>query len=142
MASSGVVVSIGDVFFLRCTLCDPPKQKYFVVAQTHPLRLFIINSRRTDYAEVRPRIVAASPALLVAQNPFLDHDSVVGCDCRPSHEYKLEQLEELLAKDPSIRRGHLHIEAKRAILEALTDNHVRPRKYVKELLPLWQDAVT
>ena len=132
---------LGDVIFLPCNLCDPPKHKYFVVAQVQPLRMFIINTCRTDYAEVRPAIVAASPWILVADNPFLDHDSVVGCDCRPSHEYSYEKLEAMLKSNPSIFRGHLHVDSRKAIVEALTNNHLIPQKYLKEMLPLWQASI-
>lgn len=142
MASANLAVSIGDVVYLRCTLCNPPKPKYFIVAQVQPLRLLIINSQRTPFADARPRFVAATPVIFVDKNPFLDYDSVVSCDSHPSHEYSYEQLEKLLADNPTIKRGHLHIEAKRAIVGALIDNHLMPQKYVRELLPLWEDAIS
>ncbi len=133
-------VAIGDVFYLKCNLCNPPKPKYFVVANVQPLRMFIINTHRTDYAEVRPRMVDASPEIHVADNPFLDHDSVVGCDCRPSHEYSYEALAQMVANDGSIYRGHLHVNSKLAIVTALANNHLMPQKYIKEMLPLWRES--
>ncbi len=141
MTSANTFCALGDVFFLKCNLCDPPKQKYFVVAHVQPLRMFIINTRRTDYAEARAANVAASPDILVADNPFLHHDSVVGCDCRPSHEYSYEKLEAMVAIDTSIYRGHLHISSRRAIVNALINNHLMPGKYLKEMLPEWQAII-
>lgn len=47
---SGVQVAVGDVFYLHCGLCNPPKPKFFVVAQVVPvLRMFLINSVLSAY---------------------------------------------------------------------------------------------
>jgi len=126
----------GDVFLLQCTLCNPPKPKYFVVAQADPLRLFLINSELTSFALGKPAIVAASPMIRAATNPFLVYDSYVACD-HLSHEYSLEALAMLLDREPVRRKGHLCPAAKAAVAAALRMNELIPRKYLKDLRPIW-----
>lgn len=135
--TAGLCVSLGDVLYLRCTLCNEPAQKFFVVAQVQPLRMFLINSELTEFAKARPAHVAASPLIRYAEHSgFLKYDSFVGCD-HLSHEYSYERVEALLSANPSIRVGQLHPNAKAAIGSALRGNFLLPRKYLKDLLPLW-----
>lgn len=131
--------ALGDVFRLRCTLCRPPKTKFFVVAQVEPLWMFLINSELTEFATLRPKYSDACPPLLASEHPsFLTHDSVLGCADRPSFEYSRERLEVLLSADPTIKVGSLSLQACREVSARLKRNHVMPGKYLKVLVPLWQ----
>ncbi|MBO9766535.1 MULTISPECIES: hypothetical protein [Xanthomonas] len=129
-------ISLGDVFFLRCTLCAPPKDKFFVVVQTSPLRMVLINSERTEFAQASTAHVKAQPQIFASEHIFLTHDSFVACD-QISHEYSIEKLQAQLLRYPSIRRGKLHENAMRVVGPALCDNHLLPQKYVKDLKGIW-----
>lgn len=131
-----VEVSLGDVFFLRCTLCNPPKNKFFVAVQISPLRMVLINSERTDFAEDSAAHVRAQPQIFSAEHDFLSHDSILSCD-HISHEYSLEKLQAKLLQEPTLRRGKLHQNAMNALGAALRDNHLLPRKYLKDLQAIW-----
>jgi hypothetical protein len=134
---------LGDVLYLRCKNCNPPKQKFFVVARVDPLWMFLINSERTGFAASRPYHVDATPSILSAEHPeFLDHDSFIGCD-QVWFEYanEHEQLLGMLKSDGKILAGRLHANAMRAVLAALTTNKLIKRKYLNELIPIWQSAV-
>ncbi|MFB9112111.1 hypothetical protein QSH39_014620 [Xanthomonas arboricola pv. corylina] len=131
-----VEVSLGDVFFLRCTLCDPPKDKFFVAVQISPLRMVLINSRRTEFAESSPAHLRAQPQIFASEHDFLSHDSIVSCDYI-SHEYSLEKLQAKLVNYPAIRRGKLHENAMRALGDALRENHLIRRKWVREFKEIW-----
>lgn len=129
-------ITEGDVFYLRCTLCTPPKQKYFVVVQADPLRMFLVNSAINDYKAARPEHVAAMAPMRVADHPWMDHDSYIACD-HLSHEYSYDRVMALAAADPAIFCGHLHPNAKAVLTDALRGNELVPRKYLKEIRPLW-----
>jgi hypothetical protein len=135
-------ISIGDVLYLHCGLCNPPKMKFFVVARTQPLWMFLINSNLTVFALSKPRYIDACPVLRRAEHAgFLTHDSYLGCDQRPSHEYNDEQIEKKLQSDPAVRVGRLSNIAIAEILASLKTNRLVPRKYLNELVPLWQQVL-
>lgn len=136
MEPTSADIAPGDVFLLQCTLCDPPKPKFFVVAQASPLRMFLINSKLTSFAMGQPAIVAASPLIRAESNPFLRYDSYVACN-HLSHEYSSERLGALLAENPSIRKGHLCPLAKASVAGALRMNELIARKYLRDLRPIW-----
>lgn len=130
-------IELGDVFHLRCTLCNPPKPKFFVVAQVEPLRMFLINSKLTHFVASSPHRTAAHARIFAAEHVgFLKHDSYVACDA-VSHEYSLEQLQQLMANDSSIHRGTLSIQARSAVAIALANCRTMARKYLNELRPFW-----
>lgn len=134
----GIAVQIteGDVFYLKCTLCNPPKMKYFVVAQATPLRMFIVNSVLNPFVQRNPDHLAAMALMRLAQHPWMHHDSYIACD-HLSHEYNHDGLVATLADQPSIRCGHLHADAKELIKDALRGNVLLARKYLKQIRPLW-----
>lgn len=137
---SQVEIALGSVFYLRCTLCNPPKPKFFVVAQVDPLRMFLINSEMSGFAMSKAEHVAANARILVADHSsFLKHDSFVACD-HLSHEYSREKLLQEVERNPSIAVGCLHTRAIEAVAEALRGNDLLPRKYLRDLLPLWLTA--
>lgn len=127
---------LGDVFYLTCTLCDPPKQKYFVAVQVDPLRMVLINSEVSSFVRNKPRTLALHLHLAHGIHDFLHHDSYLACD-HLSHEYSRERLLTLLDSDPSIRRGRIHDCVRPKIAGAFANNHVLPRKYLREIAPLW-----
>lgn len=131
------MISIGDVYFLKCNLCAPPKMKFFVVAQVQPLRMFIVSSDLTDFAKSSNAHRAAKAMILAQDHPaFLTHDSYIACDA-VSHEYSYEQITEKLTGDKSFCRGNLHGDARAAVARALKGNHLLARKYLLALEPLW-----
>lgn len=131
-------VSLGDVLHLQCTLCDPPKPKFFVVAQVQPLRMFLINSNLTEFQKRSNDHLAVCPGLLADDHPqFLTHDSFLCCD-HLSHEYNYEQVAQKLQKQPEVLIGHLHADAKAALCAALDNNRLLAGKHLRELRPLWQ----
>lgn len=132
----GSTIALGDVYYLRCTLCNPPKQKFFVVAQAAPiLRMFLINSDLSAYERSRPAIVAAKARILAAEHPFLRHDSFVGCDY-VSHEYA-QALPDILADYPGVYVGSLSKNARAAVAQALSMNSLLSRRHLADIRPLW-----
>ncbi|MFT4197500.1 MAG: hypothetical protein QM601_06250 [Pseudoxanthomonas sp.] len=136
MTQSDQSIELGDVFYLRCTLCNPPKPKFFVVAQVTPLRMFLINSDLTDWAKGQQDHVVASPLIQQCQHSFLTYDSYLSCT-EVSHEYNLEQLQQKVSQDPSIKRGSLHADARKAVFQALKANVLIARKYLGPIRELW-----
>jgi hypothetical protein len=137
MIGSGPCVSLGDVLRLMCTLCNPPKFKFYVVAQVQPLRMFMINSERTEFQQRSNEHVAATPVIRGDQHPsFLDYDSHIGCD-HLSHEHSYEQVEAALAANPSLLVGHLHDDAKAVLANTLVSNPHIAGKYLRDLRALW-----
>lgn len=137
MTRQGQEIDVGDVFFLRCNLCNPPKPKFFVVAQVSPLRMFLINSKLTEWAKQRPEHINASPVITQKQHAFLQYDSYLCCTA-VSHEYSFDILIQMLSEDGSIKRGSLHKDARRLVYQALHDNRLIERKYLRPIRELWQ----
>lgn len=134
-----ITITIGDVFFLRCKNCDPPKDKFFVIAQVDPLITFLINSNRTSFAETREPYRKATPVIYAAQHvEFLQHDSVVGCD-QLWFEYSHEELLRRIRNEPGVRVGRLHVGAVRAVCHALEGNLLLKKKHLNQLVPSWRD---
>lgn len=129
-------IAVGDVFHLRCNLCNPPKNKFFVVALHDPLKMFLINSDATDFQKSSPAIMAAQARIFASEHTFLEYDSLIGCD-HLTHEYRLDQLRDLVLRNPTIRIGHLSDRAKEAVGQALKGNELIPRKYLRALGPCW-----
>ena len=135
------MIEIGDVFLLRCTLCNPPKPKFFVAVQVRPLRMLLINSEINAFLLSKPRHLALHiPLQQCDHSAFLVHDSYLACD-QLSHEYSYERLSELLEKDPSVRKGRVHDSVHSSIGAAFKGNHLIPVKYLRELIPLWAEWV-
>lgn len=131
-----MTIGVGDVFYLRCTHCNPPKPKFFVVAQVDPMiRMFLINSEISDYEKSKPALVAAKANILAAEHAFLKHDSVISCD-HISHEYS-QTIRSVLAYEPRVFVGVLSAAARNAVAEALRQNELLPRKYLRDLRALW-----
>lgn len=130
-------IELGEVFYLTCSLCVPPKPKYFVVVQPDPLRMVLINSKINAFLLNKPRSMELQVRLLQESHDFLDHDSYLACD-HLSHEYSRERLSSLLQDDPSIRRGQLHDNVRAKVALALTKNHLIQGKYLREIAPLWR----
>lgn len=131
------MVGVGDVFFLRCLLCNPPKDKFFVVALADPLKLFLISSEMTEFQRTRPEHVAALATIEVAEHDFLEHDSLIGCDWL-SHEYDSDALERALGKDERYRLvGHLSDAARQSVATALHGNVHISGKWLKLLKERW-----
>lgn len=129
-------VSVGDVFFLRCTHCNPPKMKFFVAAQVLPLRMLLINSEPNEFQRASPSHLAAMAKVSAASHSFLTHDSVVACD-HLSHEFSIDQLQGMLVNRPDILVGHLHADAIDAVRRALVGNEHIARKYLRDLYLAW-----
>lgn len=132
-------VSLGDVLHLRCNLCNPPKNKFFVVVLVDPLKTFLINSRLTDFQIASPAHQAAMARIRATQHDFLDYDSVIACD-HLSHEYDHETVERLLLEEPRRFVGQLHADARVAIAEALHHNKLLAGKYLKRLKEVWRQG--
>lgn len=138
-AEADVRIELGDVLYLRCKHCVPPKPKFFVVAQVQPLRMFLINSEINQFAASKPRMVALMPMLMhVEHASFLAHDSYLCCD-HLSHEYSIERVKEILRADPGVRRGQISEAGRRALAGTLRGNHLVPRKYLRDLMAVWAD---
>jgi len=134
------MVVVGDVFFLRCTLCNPPKNKFFVVALAAPLKFFLINSALTQYQQQRRDHVAAQARIFAAEHEFLDHDSFVGCDWL-SHEYDLDALISSVEASARYRKvGVLTDNARMSVAAALVGNVHISRKYLRPLIEQWGAA--
>ncbi|MBA0101252.1 hypothetical protein WH218_19660 [Stenotrophomonas indicatrix] len=132
-----MAAAVGDVFFLRCTLCNPPKDKFFVVALAEPLKLFLINSEMTEFQRARPDRAMAQAEIAAAEHDFLEYDSIIGCDWL-SHEYGQDTLERALANDKRYRCiGRLSDAARRSVAAALRDNVHIPGKWLKLLKQHW-----
>jgi len=132
------VIELGDVFFLNCTLCVPPKDKFFVVVQVQPLRMLLINSELNTFLLGKPKRLALHiPLMQIDHSAFLTHDSYLACD-HLSHEYNYERLLRLSERNPSLRKGSIHADAKPKIAKAFAENHLIPRKYLHELVQLWE----
>lgn len=130
-------IQVGDVFYLRCTLCNPPKPKFFVVAALDPLRMFLINSRLNEFQASVPEIAACMVLIRATEHvDFLTHDSYVGCN-QLSHEYNFAKLSELLVNHPDTRVGALHPHAKEAVSRALAGNTQLSGKYLRHVRPHW-----
>lgn len=130
-------LSIGQVLSLRCLLCNPPKQKLFVIALLDPLRLFLINSEPSPFQSSSPKQMAALAPILVAEHPkFLTHDSFVACT-QISSEYSADQIVTAIARDPACYKGDLSTNARIAVARALADNRLIPTKYRNPLATAW-----
>lgn len=135
--TGGECVSIGEVLFLRCKHCNPPKDKYFVVMHVRPLRMFLINSEITPFVQNKPKRVALMvPLSQQDHDSFLKHDSYLACD-HVSHEYSYERIERILELEPRRRSGMIHQNARGAIEQALRANALVPGKYLRELRAAW-----
>lgn len=132
------VVNIGDVLYLRCALCDPPKMKFFLVVLADPLKMFVINSRANDFQLRNPDIMAALVPMYVSEHPFLDHDSLIGCH-QLWHEYNMADLAQHLLRNPRAYRGHLSTRAKSMVADALRGNEYIPTKWLRQLLVHWAE---
>ncbi|MEN5374307.1 hypothetical protein [Stenotrophomonas hibiscicola] len=131
------MAAVGDVYFLRCKNCNPPKDKFFVVALAEPLKLFLINSEMTDFQRVRREHVVAQAHIAVAEHGFLEYDSLIGCDWL-SHEYSSEDLERVLAIDERYRYvGSLSMAARQAVAAALQGNVHIAGKWLKQIKEHW-----
>lgn len=134
-------VGLGDVLYLQCNLCDPPKPKFFVVAQADPLRLLLINSEINRFVWAKPRSRALHLLLRQADHSdFLVHDSYLACD-HLSHEYSAERVAEILRDNPAAARGRLHDSVRPKLAVAFRDNHLIQGKYLRELRPLWEEWI-
>lgn len=72
-------VSVGSVLHFYSHVAGKPK--FHVVVCLEPKKLgLLINSRPTDFALVRPTLMACQPTILQVEHPaFLTHDSIVDC---------------------------------------------------------------
>ena len=131
------MIELGDVFYLRCGLCDPPKPKFFVVAQVQPLRMLLINSEINAFVLSKPRHRALHVPLRQCDQELLKHDSYLACD-QISHEYNYEQLLDQMNRDPGIRVGRLSQDVMASVAVAFKGNHHIPKKYLADLVPLWK----
>ena len=136
MCNQNCVIAIGDVFHLRCKNCNPPKPKFFVVVQSEPLRMILINSSRTDYQEQRADHVAVIPVIRQHGHPFLSHDSYLGCN-ELTHEYNHAELAAMVNAKPAIRLGALDASARESVAGAFRHNELVPRKYLRDLRQIW-----
>jgi hypothetical protein len=132
-------IHIGDVVLLRCTHCNPPKNKFFVVAHLEPLRMFLINSEITEFQRRSQEILATQVVIRAQEHAFLEYDSVIGCD-HLSHEYNLERLQEILIKEPQRILGALSRPARAAVKEALKGNELIPFKYLRGMRESWAES--
>ncbi|WP_019304065.1 hypothetical protein [Xanthomonas oryzae] len=131
------MAAVGEVYFLRCKLCNPPKDKFFVVAMLDPLKLFLINSEMTEFQQARPEFVVAQAPVLASQHGFLTHDSYIGCDWL-HHEYDGPELAKVVAQRGKYRLvGQLSAPARQAVANALVGNVHIKNKFLRVLQGLW-----
>lgn len=131
------MAAVGDVIFLRCKNCNPPKDKFFVVALVEPLKLFLINSEMTAFQKASPDHVIAQAHVSVAEHDFLEYDSLIGCDWL-SHEYSDADLERALTTNNRYKViGALSPRARQAVAAALQGNVHIPGRWLKQLKECW-----
>ncbi len=87
-------INIGDVLYLRCGHCNPPKNKFFIIAslEPEPILLFI-NSRLNDFVNNNPNLKPCHVLIEQSEHTFLQYDSWVNC-CAPCFEFSLENIEQ------------------------------------------------
>lgn len=71
--------AVGEVHLLWCGTCVPPKEKFFVVAMTSPLRCFLINSAPRAVEMRTSRSLTMAVPVDAARHRFLKYDSYVSC---------------------------------------------------------------
>lgn len=131
-------LEIGQVFSLRCLLCNPPKQKLFVIASLDPLRCLIINSAPSPFQASSPRQLAALAPIMYSEHAgFLSHDSFVDCS-GVSFEYKVEDIEHLVERDPNCFKGVLSSNAREKVGIALHENRLIPMRHLAALREFWK----
>lgn len=101
--------------------------------------MFLINSEITEFQKRNQEILAIQVRIRAQEHAFLEHDSVIGCD-HLSHEYNLERLQEIVAKEPQRILGTLSKPAKAAVREALRINELIPFKYLRGMRESWAEV--
>lgn len=86
-------IEVGDVLYLYCGHCTPPKLKYFVVVTVipEPILLFI-NSELNSYVNTHSYLLPCHILIERSDNNFLKRDSWVNC-CEPCHEFTIDNIE-------------------------------------------------
>lgn len=131
-----MTISLGDVFLLRCTLCTPPKPKFFVVASSDPMLMFLINSEISPFMHSRPPLLAVQVSLAASEHAFLKYDSYLDGH-HLSFEYQREALLKRLELEPSVRIGQLSESARSAVASMLPKARSLKRKHRDALIELW-----
>lgn len=135
-ANSAGAVALGNVFYLQCTLCTPPKPKFFTAVCCDPLMMVLINSHVNPFVLDRPKLLEAEVPIAASDHDFLSHDSFVCCS-QLSFEYSAEQLDRKLNLEPGVYRGSLCESAHIAVRDAIVSSHILPKKYRARIAAAW-----
>ena len=70
----------GRVFVLNVNFTRPPKEKWMLLLTVEaPFLFFVINTWVSKFLRATPALLAEQIGLLQADEPFLDHDSILDC---------------------------------------------------------------
>ncbi|MGV7959994.1 hypothetical protein QPK13_02370 [Photorhabdus tasmaniensis] len=72
-------MAIGDVLYLHCPFTTPPKLKYLLVCCCEPLLVLIINSKISEFIQLRQELLRCQIDLPQKDHKFLQWDSFINC---------------------------------------------------------------
>ncbi|OCA55053.1 MULTISPECIES: hypothetical protein [Photorhabdus] len=72
-------LAIGDVLYLHCPFTTPPKLKYLLVCCCEPLLVLIINSKISEFIQLRQELLQCQVDLPQKYHKFLQWDSFINC---------------------------------------------------------------
>ncbi|HMX25833.1 MAG TPA: hypothetical protein PLD20_24520 [Blastocatellia bacterium] len=134
----------GQVYYLDQSFLFREKNKYFLlVANTEPLSLFIINSKKPSLAVSNPHVDECQVLI-----EYVNHTSVVEHDCyidcfQTCQKFSLEEIKEQVVNDPSRIKGTVSNDVLtlvyKAVMKAkkMSVNHKKPiLKAIEEILQL------
>lgn len=126
-------VKTGDILFLRCGHCTPPKNKYFVVVSIDPDPiLFFINSKLNDFVRNNLNLYPYHTSIKVSEHGFLKYDSWVDC-CDPCIEFNFDGIEQDMKYGGEFC-GVLSNTAANCIFESVKANPLLKRKIKTKVL--------
>lgn len=126
-------VRIGDILFLRCGHCIPPKNKYFVVVSIEPSPILLfVNSKLNDYVKNNPSLYPYHTSIKQSEHTFLKYDSWVNC-CDPCIEFNLDNIEQDMKYGGKLC-GVLSNIATNSIFEGVKNNPLLKRKIKARIL--------
>lgn len=134
---NGFDVRPGDVFHLWCTVCRPPKFKFYVVAYTEPrVRYMLINSAPAPFQREKDELMQHQLVIRVQDHPFLQYDSYLDCSGIIGGP-TLDELAVECQGNPRTRIGALALAPRAQLREIVVDSRVLTGRDKRLLLESW-----
>lgn len=132
-----MALQVGQVFHLWCNACNPPWNKFHVLASVSPGPwFFLINSNPTAFQKARPHLMSSLLELTPADLQFLTHDSWLDCTMLMGG-YTAQALETIVQSASKEYLGRLPIGKRRAVRAIVEASRVLSNSDKAHLLAHW-----